>query len=135
MHELNTNRLSCPHTHKAPLVLDNGELAGQFLSKHFEKCSPCHEKIESLKVERSILLKEVPFVSAPKVVREVFANESNEVILKVKRRIRALKMKRFNEVTLGIRSFSLDIRKALLSRECILALVLVLAVSSVLKFS
>jgi hypothetical protein len=127
MHELSINPKSCPHIHKAPLVLENSELAGQFLSRHFEKCSPCNDKIESLKIKRHLLLKQIPFVGAPKEIREIFEQESSEVIVKVKRRIRSMKMKRFDELTIGLRNFSLDIRKSIISREFIFAVSFVIS--------
>jgi len=130
MQEFALSQLSCPHTHKAPLVLENSELAGVFLSRHFERCTPCQERIESLKIERKVFLSQIPFVSAPSEIKEIFEGESSEVILKVKRRIRSMKRKRFDELTVGLRTFSLDVKKAILSREFLCASGLVLSVWS-----
>ncbi|OUR96436.1 hypothetical protein A9Q84_08775 [Halobacteriovorax marinus] len=124
----------CPHTHKAPLVLENGELSGSFLSRHFEQCSTCSDKIEALKIDRNSYLKQIPFVSAPKEIKVIFKQESNELSVRVKRRIRSMKMKRFEELTSGLKDFSLDVRKALLSMEFTLGAGLVLSVWAYLKF-
>ena len=44
-----TEGTGCPHSHKASLVLENGELAGDFLSRHFESCEVCNSKLLKLK--------------------------------------------------------------------------------------
>jgi hypothetical protein len=124
MLENNVN-LPCPHSHKASLVLDDAEIASDFLSKHFESCEKCKSKIDSLKESRSVLVKQIPFSAAPQEIRELFKNESVDLSSKIKNRIRGQKLKRVEEVSKGIKMFGTDLRTSLLSKQFLFSLAIV----------
>ena len=114
---LENNLQHCPHTHKASIILENGEISEEFLSRHFEKCSPCKEKLNSLKISKTLLSKQVPFSPIPKEIKQLFRTESVEMGLKIKKRIRNQKRKRIEEVSKGFRMFLSDLKTSLLSKS------------------
>lgn len=124
----------CPHSHKASLVLENGELAGEFLSRHFESCTVCNSKLLKLKNDRKVFLKQVPFVSTPVEVKQIFEAESDEFESKIKRRVNQLKKKRVLEVNKQVWIFFSDLKEAVLSKPVILSLCIVSTVWSYMKF-
>ena len=128
-----TKEHSCPHSHKASLILENGELAGEFLSRHFEVCSPCNKKLQRLKNDRKTFLRQIPFIRSPEEVKNIFETESEIASDKVKRRVKLLKRKRVNEVNRHILIFMSDLKDAIISKPVVLSLCLVSCVWSYLK--
>lgn len=124
---------SCPHSHKASLILENGELAGEFLSRHFEVCDPCNKKLQRLKNDRKIFLRQIPFISSPEEVKAIFEAESSIASDKVKKRVKLLKRKRVNEVNRHILILMSDFKDALLSKPVVLSLCFVTSVWSYIK--
>ena len=114
---LGSYQRNCPHSHKASLILENSEISDSFLSRHFESCDTCSSKIEDLKKKRVLILKQIPYSSAPKEVRETFQEESREFSSKVKRRVLLLKRKRASEAREGIKMFLRDIKTAFMSKQ------------------
>ncbi|GEM_PF-4608971 len=129
-----TEGTGCPHSHKASLVLENGELAGDFLSRHFESCKVCNSKLSKLKNERKFFLKQIPFVSTPSEVKQIFEAESDEFESKIKRRVFQLKKKKVREVNKHVWGFFFDLKDAVLSKPVILSLFVVFAVWSCINF-
>lgn len=116
---------NCPHSHKASLILENSDISDGFLSKHYESCSSCRTKLEQLKFSRSLLKKQIPFLTAPKEIREIFQEESKEFSLRVKRRVSLLKKKKANEKRAGAMLFLADIKTAFLSKQFLFSITLV----------
>ncbi|ATH08742.1 hypothetical protein BIY24_12525 [Halobacteriovorax marinus] len=123
----------CPHSHKASLILENGELAGEFLSRHFESCEVCNLKLKKLKSDRKLFLKQIPFVTAPVEVKDIFEAESREMTLKVKKRVVSLKRKKMGETSEKAMVFFADLKEALLSKPVVISICLVSTVWSYLK--
>jgi hypothetical protein len=115
--EVRKNYNNCPHTHKASIILDSDENSEEFLSRHYEKCEPCREKLNSLKESKALLTKQIPFSPAPKEIKELFRSESIEMGLKIKKRIKLQKKKRFEDVLKGSEMFLADFKKSLLSKS------------------
>lgn len=115
----------CPHSHKASLLLDDGDMVSAFLSKHVESCKSCRTKVEELKNSRAEIVKQIPFSTAPVEVRELFRTESRDLSNKVKKRIRTRKMKRIEELSGGIKMFARDLKTSLLSKQFIFSLAIV----------
>lgn len=130
---INREENGCPHAHKASLVLENGELAGEFLSRHFENCKVCNSKLEKLKGERLLFLKQIPFVSSPQEVKDIFAVEAVESTLKVKRKVTQIKRRKLSKSSQKFLSFLADFKEALLSKPVIISLCIVSTVWSYLK--
>ncbi len=123
----------CPHSHKAALILENGELAGEFLSRHFENCDTCNKKLLKLKNDRKVFLKQIPFVPSTEEVKVIFSSEAALATEKVKRKVQLLKRKKMNEVNRQALIFFSDFKDAILSKPVILSLCLVTTVWSYMK--
>lgn len=117
--EIQKNQTSCPHTHKASIILDNSEISEEFLSRHFEKCAPCKEKLNSLKLSKALISRQVPFSPAPREIKELFKTESIDFRQKVEKRITSQKRKRLEEVSRGMKMFLRDFRTSLTSKQFI----------------